>query len=118
MSLARKVLVVGGAGVFGVTGCSSSTTKDISSAVARNTVAVGATKEFRDHHHSLDGLPTCKTTPVPESNTQLNIACRGKTEKGEPAVLIGRTNGANEVRGTFSGLVAGKTIFSTTCIGC
>lgn len=104
--------------VLMVAGCSSSTTKDISSAVARNAVAVGAVKEFRDHHHALDGLPTCTAVPIAGSNTKVNVTCKGATKAGESVTLVGRTNGANEVRGTFTGLVAGKQVFTTTCIGC
>lgn len=118
MNLGRNTLILGSVAILGAAGCSSSTQKKISATVARNEVAVGAKKEFSDHHYSLNGLPTCTTTPVGSSNTRVNIACRGKTDKGEQAILLGKTQGANEVRGTFAGLVNGVKVFTTTCIGC
>jgi hypothetical protein len=118
MKLARTTLVLAAAGTLAVGGCSSDTKKDISQTVARNAVAVGMKKEFSDHHHSLDGVPKCKTTAVKGSTTKVNIACTAKTDKGEKAALIGRTDGANEVRGTFTGFVDNVKVFTDTCIGC
>ena len=54
-----------------------------------------------------------------DSTTKVNIICTGKTSKGETATLVGKTNGANEVRGTFSGSINGVPLFTNdTCIGC
>lgn len=87
MALAQWTIAAGSVAVLTIAGCSSETKRDISATVAKNAVAVGAKKEFSDHHHSLNGLPTCKTTPVPGGNTKVNIACTGKTDKGETATV-------------------------------
>jgi len=99
--------------------CSSDTKKSISEAVARNAVAVGMKKEFADRDHPLDGLPTCKATAVAGSNTKVDVTCTATTRAGEDARLLGRTQGANEVRGTFTGFVNNTVVFENdTCIGC
>jgi hypothetical protein len=114
----KPIVVMGLVAGLGVAGCGSRVTKRISATVARNAVAVGAVKEFRDRHHPLDGLPTCTAKPIGGSDTKMNVRCRGTTKAGETVTLTGHTNGANEVRGSFTGLVAGKQVFTTTCIGC
>jgi len=119
MKLPRPAFIIGCVGLAAMAGCSSDTKKDISQTVARNAVAVGMKKEFSDRHHSLKGTPTCRTTSVKGSNTKVNIVCTAQTDKGETAGLVGRTNGANELRGTFAGTVNGAPVFTNdTCIGC
>jgi cytochrome c556 len=118
MKLGRPISIIGCIGLLAAAGCGSSAQRDVSQTVARNAVAVGMKKEFSDHSHSLKGLPTCRTTAVKGSTTKVNIACAATTDKGERATLIGRTNGANEVRGTFTGFVNNAKVFTDTCIGC
>lgn len=119
MELPRAAFIIGGVALVATAGCSSSTKEDISQLVARNAVAVGMKKEFSDRAHSLSGLPTCRTAPVKGSTTKVNVICTAKTDKGETATLVGKTNGANEVRGTFTGSVNGVPVFTNdTCIGC
>ena len=110
--------VIGAVALIAIAGCSSDVKKDVSKAVARNAVAVGMKKEFSDHDHSLKGLPTCRATSVNGSTTKVDISCTATTDKGEKATLTGRTKGANEVRGTFTGYVDGAKVFTVTCIGC
>jgi hypothetical protein len=97
-------------------GCSSSDKKAINETVARNAVAVGAKKEFHTRGHSLDGLPTCRTAS--KTTTSVNVICTGKTDKGEPIGLAGTTNDARAVKGHFVGTLAGRDLFTTTCLGC
>ena len=118
MKLRGPAWAIGCMALVATAGCSSDTKKDISQSVARNAVAVGMKKEFSDHDHSLKGLPTCTTNPVAGSNTKVNVACTATTDDGGKASLIGRTDGANEVRGTFTGYVDGTKIFTVDCIGC
>jgi hypothetical protein len=119
MKRPRPAFVIGCVALIAAAGCSSGTKRDISQTVARNAVAVGMKKEFSDHDHSLEGTPTCRTASVKGSTTKVNVVCTGKTNKGENATLVGKTNGANEVRGTFTGSVNGVPLFTNdTCIGC
>jgi hypothetical protein len=99
-------------------GCSSGTKKEISRAVARNAVAVGMKEEFHARHHSLRGLPTCRSTSVAGSTTKVNVSCTGTTTTGQRATLTGQTSGANEVHGTFTGSLDGAQLFTDTCMGC
>ncbi len=118
MKLRGAACAIGCVALVATAGCSSGTKKDISQGVARNAVAVGMKKEFGDHDHSLKDLPTCTTTPVNGSNTKVDVTCKATTDNGEKASLTGRTEGANEVRGTFTGFVDGTKIFTVDCIGC
>ena len=119
MKLSRSAFALGAAALIAAAGCSSDTKKEISQTVARNAVAVGMKKEFSDRHHPLKGIPTCRTSSVKGSTTKVNIICTATTDKGEKATLVGKTSGANEVRGTFTGSVNGAPLFTNdTCIGC
>jgi hypothetical protein len=100
----------------GLVGCSSSERKTINETVARNTIAVAGTKQFRDSGHSLDGILSCKTES--KTTTKVTVGCTGKTEDGEPVALLGATSDARQVTGTFVGTVSSKQVFKTDCLGC
>jgi hypothetical protein len=115
----RPAFIIGCVALLAAAGCGSSAAKDVSQTVARNAVALGMKKEFSDHHHALEGTPTCRTASVAGSTTKVKIICTATTDKGEKAALVGTTNGANEVRGSFTGTVNGAPVFTNdTCIGC
>jgi len=99
-----------------VAACSSSERRAINETVARNAVAVAGTKEFRDDHHPLDGLLSCRTRS--RSTTKVTVACDGTTTKQEPVSLLGSTSDARQVKGHFVGTVAGTKVFTTDCLGC
>jgi hypothetical protein len=96
--------------------CTSHDRRAINETLARNAVAVAGAKEFRDHHHPLDGLLSCRTRS--RSTTKVTVVCDGRTEKDEPVSLIGSTSDARQVKGRFAGAVAGAQIFTTDCLGC
>jgi hypothetical protein len=99
-----------------VAACTSSERRAINETVARNAVAVAGTKQFRDDHHPLDGLLSCRTRS--RTTTKVTVACHGTTTKQEPVSLLGATSDARQVKGHFVGTVAGTEVFATNCLGC
>jgi hypothetical protein len=99
-----------------VAACTSSDRRAINETLARNAVAVAGTKEFRDDHHPLDGLLSCRTES--RTTTKVTVACDGTTTTKEPVSLLGSTSDARQVTGHFVGSVAGTQVFSTRCLGC
>jgi hypothetical protein len=99
-----------------VAACTSSERRAVNETLARNAVAVAGAKEFRDDHHPLDGLLSCRTRS--RTTTKVTVACTGTTTKREPVSLLGSTSDARQVKGRFVGAVAGTQVFDTDCLGC
>jgi hypothetical protein len=99
-----------------VAACTSGERRAVNETLARNAVAVAGAKEFRDDHHPLDGLLSCRTSS--RTTTKVTVACDGTTTKHEPVSLLGATTDARQVKGRFVGTVAGTQVFDTDCLGC
>lgn len=99
-----------------VAACTSSERRAINETLARNAVAVAGAKEFRDDHHPLDGLLSCRTRS--RTTTKVTVACTGTTKAHEPVSLLGATTDSRQVKGRFVGTVAGAQVFDTDCLGC
>lgn len=104
------------AGALVAAGCSSETRADLNEAAARNAIAVAGVKEFRDADHPIDGLLKC--TVQSRSTTSVTVGCTGTTDANEEATLIGTTEDATQLKGDFVGSIAGREVFTTSCLAC
>jgi hypothetical protein len=96
--------------------------EDVAEAAVRNLAAEQGEEQFAEAGYPLDdeGL-TCEAT-VADGADRVNVECTGSTETGEPAELTGQTSelpgeSVVEIRGTFTGAVAGAEVFSTDTLG-
>jgi hypothetical protein len=110
--------------LLAVPGCSreqvDAAAKEAAEAAVRNVTAVAGAAEFERRGTDLDGRLTCESTA--DSNVEkIRVTCTGRTTSGQPATLEGEATrpsaNASDLKGGFTGKVAGKEVFRKDCIG-
>jgi hypothetical protein len=98
--------------------CTSSQRKSISETAVRNTVALGAAKEFKDRGYPIQDHMKCTAKASKGNGSHVGVLCTGTTTKGQTVGLTGTTNNDRGDKGDFVGTVNGQQLFQKTCLGC
>jgi hypothetical protein len=114
----RKLLAICLLSVLPLAACTSSQRKSISETAVRNTVAVGAAKEFSDRGYPIQDHLKCTAKASNSSSSHVGIICTGTTTRGQPVGLTGTTDDNRGKNGTFVGTVNGQQLFQKACLGC
>ena len=94
----------------------SDVTTTVTETAFRNAVATAGSQAFAAQGEPLQNGLACT---IKKQDTQWPVACFGTTTGGSPATLTGHvtTGDRKLLRGSFTGTVAGKTVFQTDCLG-
>lgn len=101
-------------------GCTKDQREQLTEAAARNAAAVAGTNAFEAAGHALESQLSCDAQVSQGTGDRIQVSCSGTTKDGEPVALTGEASNTegDGVRGSFTGTLDGKEVFSQDCLGC